>query len=63
MTGIEYGELRLGEGAAIDVPVVPEVSLVGETVADESEFALFGILEDRVEGLLLGDLHLGVGLL
>lgn len=35
--------------------------MVGEAVADESEFALLDILLDGVEGLLLGDLHLGVG--
>ena len=36
--------------------VVPEVSLVWEAVADEAELALLGILEDWVEGVLLGDL-------
>lgn len=41
----------LGEGA-----VVPEVSLVGEAVADEAELALLDILLDGVEELLLGDL-------
>lgn len=41
--------------------VVPDVAVVGEAVADESEFALLDVLLDGVEGLLLGDLHLGVG--
>lgn len=41
----------LGEGT-----VVPEVALVGEAVADESELALLGVLLDGVEELLLGDL-------
>lgn len=34
---------------------------MGETVADVSELALFNVLLDGVESLLLGDLHLGVG--
>jgi hypothetical protein len=46
----------LGEGT-----VVPDVSVVGETVPDESELALLDVLLDGVEGLFLGDLHLGVG--
>ena len=35
--------------------------MVGEAVADEAETALLDVLLDGVEGLLLGDLHLGVG--
>lgn len=46
----------LGEGT-----VVPDVAVVGEAVADEAETTLLDILLDRIEGLLLGDLHLGVG--
>lgn len=34
---------------------------MGETVADVSELALLNVLLDRVESLLLGDLHLGIG--
>jgi hypothetical protein len=41
----------LGEGT-----VVPDVSLVGEAVADESKLALLDVLLDRVQELLLGDL-------
>ena len=41
--------------------VVPDVSVVGETVSDETELALLDVLLDRVERLFLGDLHLGVG--
>ena len=41
--------------------VVPDVAVVGEAVADEAETALLDVLLDGVEGLLLGDLHLGVG--
>jgi hypothetical protein len=41
--------------------VVPDVSVVRETVSNESELALLDILLDGVERLLLGDLHLGVG--
>ena len=36
--------------------VVPEVALVWEAVANESQLALLGILLDRVELLILGDL-------
>jgi hypothetical protein len=36
--------------------VVPEVTLVGEAVADETELALLDVLLDGVEELLLGDL-------
>lgn len=41
----------LGEGT-----VVPEVTLVGEAVADEPNLALLDVLLDGVEELLLGDL-------
>lgn len=42
----------LGEGT-----VVPEVALVGEAVADETQLALLGVLLDGVQGLILGDLR------
>jgi hypothetical protein len=45
--GIAY----LGEGT-----VVPEVTLVGEAVADKAKLALLDVLLDRVKELLLGDL-------
>jgi len=35
--------------------------MVRETVANKTKFALFDVLLDRVEGLLLGYLHFGVG--
>ena len=35
--------------------------MVGEAVADITKAALLDILLDGVEGLLFGDLHLGVG--
>ena len=41
--------------------VVPDVTVVREAVADVAQTALLDILLDGVEGLLLGDLHLGVG--
>jgi hypothetical protein len=41
--------------------VVPDVAVVREAVANEAKLALLDILLDRVEGLLLGDLHLRVG--
>jgi hypothetical protein len=37
--------------------VVPQVALVWEAVADETEFALLDVLLDGVEGLLLGNLY------
>ena len=47
---------HLGECA-----IVPDVPVVGEAVADKAQLASFDVLLDRVEQLLLGDLHLGVG--
>jgi hypothetical protein len=41
--------------------VVPDVSVVREAVADETEPALLDVLFDGVERLLLGDLHFGIG--
>lgn len=46
----------LGEGT-----VVPEVTLVGEAVANVAELALLGVLLDGVEELLLGDLNTMLG--
>lgn len=37
--------------------VVPEVALVGEAVADETQLALLDILLNGVEELFLGDLE------
>ena len=47
---------HLREGA-----VVPDVTVVGEAVADVTQTALLNVLLDGVEGLLLGDLHFRVG--
>lgn len=41
----------LGEGT-----VVPQVTLVGEAVADVAKLALLNVLLDGVQELLLGDL-------
>lgn len=41
--------------------IVPDVAVVREAVADKAKLALLDILLDRVEGLVLGDLQLGVG--
>ena len=41
--------------------VIPDVAIVGETVADEAQLALLDVLLDGVEWLLLGGFHLGVG--
>ena len=41
--------------------VVPDVPVVGEAVANETQATLLDVLLDRIEGFLLGDLHLGVG--
>ena len=38
--------------------IVPQVALVGEAVADVSQLALFGVLFDRVEEFLFGDLRI-----
>lgn len=46
------GSSYLGEST-----VVPDVTLVGEAVADESKLALLDVLLYRVEKLLLGDLY------
>jgi hypothetical protein len=55
------GKRTRRRGRKDDEPVVPEVTLVREAVADEAELALLGVLEDGVELVLLGDLKLGVG--
>ena len=47
---------NLREGA-----VVPDVAVVWEAVANETQTALFDVLLDGIERLLLGDLELGVG--
>jgi len=46
----------LGESA-----VVPDVTVVRETVANITQSTLLDILFDRVEGLFFRDLHFGVG--
>ena len=47
---------NLREGA-----VVPDVAVVWEAVADETQTAFFDVLLDGIEWLLLADLELGVG--
>lgn len=46
-----YGWTHSWEGT-----VVPEVALVGEAVADETKFALLGVLLDGVQEVVFGDL-------
>lgn len=41
--------------------IVPDVTMMGEAVANEAQLALFDVLLDGIEGLLLADLHFGVG--
>jgi len=41
--------------------IVPDVTVVGEAVADETQTTLFDVLLDGIEWLFLGDLELGVG--
>lgn len=41
--------------------VVPDVAMMGEAVADITEFALLDVLLDRVKQLVLGDFQLGIG--
>jgi len=36
--------------------VVPEIALVGETIADEAELSLLHVLLDRIESFFLRDL-------
>lgn len=43
----------LGEGT-----IVPDVTLVGEAVADEAKLALLGVLLDGVVSILLADLYI-----
>jgi len=45
----------LGEGA-----VIPDVSVVGEAVADEPQPPLLDILFNGIEGFLLGNFHLSI---
>jgi len=70
-TDIEWVIVALGLGLGVDdvwvLPglregtVVPEVSLVREAVSDKAKLALLGVLENWVELILLGDLHLCIG--
>jgi len=41
--------------------IVPDVTMVGEAIANVTQSALFDILFDGVKGLFFTDLHLGVG--
>ena len=41
--------------------VVPNVTVVGEAVANEAQTTLLDVLFDGIERFLLGDLELGVG--
>ena len=41
--------------------IVPDVTVMGEAVSNETQTTLFDVLLDGVERLLLGDLELGVG--
>jgi hypothetical protein len=56
--GVGLGRVFPGLGEST---VVPDVTVVRETVADKTQFASLDILLDGVERLLLGDLHLRVG--
>lgn len=41
--------------------VVPNVTVMGETVPDESKSTLFDILFDRIKRFLFADFHLRIG--
>jgi len=41
--------------------VVPNVTVMGEAVANETQTTLFDVLLDGIEGLILADFELGVG--
>ena len=49
-------ETCLGEST-----IVPDVTMVREAIADETQATFFDVLFNGVEGFLLGDFHLGVG--
>ena len=49
-------ETCLGEST-----IVPDVTMVREAVADETQATFFDVLFNGVESFLLGDFHLGVG--
>lgn len=50
----DYSHLREGS-------IIPDVSMVGETVSDETQTTLLNVLLDGVESLLLRNFHLSVG--
>jgi hypothetical protein len=58
----EFGRTGCEQRHLGEASVVPQVTLVGETVADEAELAFLDILLDGVEKLLLGDLSNSLGL-
>jgi len=59
--GLGLGMDRVGVLPGLgESTVVVNVTVVGEAVADKSELTLLGVLENGVQGLLLGDLELGV---
>ena len=41
--------------------VIPNVAVVGETVANETQTTLLDVLLNGIEGIPFGDLELGVG--
>jgi len=71
LADIQWIVVTLGLGLGVDdvgvLPclregaIVPEVTLVGEAVADETELALLDVLLDGVEQVCLANLHLCVG--
>jgi len=58
--GFWVGGLRVFPGLR-ESTVVPDITVVGEAVANETQTTLLNVLLDGVESLLLGYLHLRIG--
>jgi hypothetical protein len=56
MSNRKYKLPNLGESS-----VIPNITVMGKTVADESKFAFLDILLYGIEELVFRDLHLGIG--
>jgi hypothetical protein len=56
-----FGGERIGGGYLRNCAIGKRVAVVGETVADEPQFALFDVLLDGIVVVVLADFLLGVG--
>lgn len=57
--GLRVGDVWVFPGLW-ECTIVVDVAMVRETVAHKSQFSLLGVLENGIQLVLLGDLHLGV---